>query len=213
MGCALAGAALATLVLAGCTPDADAPLEDPSAATASSEVEAAVIAEADCTRPAWIELTPESATITGVVEDQGEREFARGTADVMEDGKITYTVAPGDVDAVIGERFCIKNGGTISALNHTRTIHPDQVLRLYANPHIRFIDYYIPHDAPEGFLQIPYQNAIEAMGAAADADDIEAMRAIWADTLAGMFTDPAETAAIERALDAGDIDVLQQMFS
>ncbi|QTV80789.1 hypothetical protein [Microbacterium sp. NIBRBAC000506063] len=51
------------------------------------------------------------------------------------------------------------------------------------------------------------------MGAAADADDIEAMRAIWADTLAGMFTDPAETAAIERALDAGDIDVLQQMFS
>lgn len=39
------------------------------------------------------------------------------------------------------------------------------------------------------------------------------MRAIWADGLAGIFINPTEIDMIQQALDAGDPDVLSQMFS
>lgn len=39
------------------------------------------------------------------------------------------------------------------------------------------------------------------------------MRTIWNDELAAMFTDPVDIQVIERALEAGDPDVLRQMFS
>ncbi len=210
---ALAGVALTALALAGCavagTPEQAEPSPPASVASPGASSKDGV----GCTSPAWIELTREGASITGIVEDQGEREFARGTANVMDDGKIMYTVAPGDAEGAIGERFCIRNGRALAELNHTRTIHPDQVLRLYANPNLMFIPYDHPWDAPAGFLQIPYQQAIEAMGRAADAGDVNTMRAIWADTLSDMFIEPAVIEAIQQALDAGDIDVLTEMFS
>ena len=214
---ALAGVTLAALALVGCSVSgAPEPAEQPSspASVVSSAAEAASKDGVGCTSPAWINLTPEGASVTGLLEDQGEREYARGVVGFNENGKITsYTVAPGDALGAIGERLCIKNGPALSELNHTRTIHPDQVLRLTADPNLLFIPYYNPWDAPAGFEQIPYQEAIEAMGRAADAGDVDTMRAIWADTLSGMFTDPADIKAIQQALDAGDLDVLTEMFS
>ena len=69
-----------------------------------------------------------------------------------------------------------------------------------------------PADAPAGFEQIPYQVAIEAMGAAADAGDVEAMRAIFADGLSSMFPIPAHADVIGQALGGSDLDVMRQMF-
>lgn len=39
------------------------------------------------------------------------------------------------------------------------------------------------------------------------------MRAIWADELFGMFSILADIDVIQQAIDAGDLDVLSQMFS
>lgn len=126
---------------------------------------------------------------------------------------VSYTVAPGDAPDAIGARLCIENAAWIAPLNHTRTIHPDQVLRFDRDPAVPWVPYYNPVDAPDGFQQIPYQYAIEAMAAAADADDVDAMRAIWADGLSAMFSTPKHIELIQQALDAGDLNVLRQMFS
>jgi hypothetical protein len=126
---------------------------------------------------------------------------------------VTYTVAPGDVEAVIGERLCIQNGGLLGILNHVRTIQPGQVLWLVPDPDVFWVPYYNPDDAPAGFPQIPYQQAIEAMGASADAGDVDAMCSIWEDTLSGMFTSQNDIDAISQALASGNPDVLRQMFS
>jgi hypothetical protein len=167
-----------------------------------------------CTDAAWIRIDRMSADISGELVDQGARDLAAGTVGVDDDGTIvSYTVAAGDVPAVIGERLCIENGLEIPTLNHVRMIHPGQVLRLDADPTVPWVPYFNPADAPGGFQQIPYQQAIEAMGTAADADDIGRMRAIWADDLSGMFTIQADSEVIAQALDAGDLDVLRQMFS
>jgi hypothetical protein len=67
--------------------------------------------------------------------------------------------------------------------------------------------------APAGYQQIPYQLAVEAMSAAAQAGDLDRMRDIFANELSGLFPDPAEAEVIAQALDAGDLDVLRQMFA
>lgn len=173
-----------------------------------------------CEAPAYLFVgsagdEPVHAVLLGAdLVDTGAREFAAGMVGLDEQGRpATYTVAPGDVPSIVGDRFCIYNGQALASINHTRTIHPGQVLRLNPDPTVHWIPYFNPTDAPAGFLQIPYQAAIEEMGSAADADDLETMRAIWANELSAMFTRPVDIAAIEQALNAGDMDILRKMFS
>ena len=169
---------------------------------------------AGCEAPAWIHLGGMSASLSGDLVDRGAREFAVGTAGLDEEGRIvTYTVAPGDALYAIGDRFCIANALTIATLNHTRTIQPGEVLLLHPDSSIPWIPYFNPADAPAGYQQIPYQLAVEAMSAAAAAGDLAAMRAIFADELSGLFPNPAHAEVIARALDAGDLNVLRQMFA
>ncbi|MDQ4213961.1 hypothetical protein [Microbacterium capsulatum] len=220
LGTTLAVLSIAAVALAGCSTTtasqaADSTQKPASQAPEPSPAPTSAAAAADaCTKPASINLAPAGARVTGDLVDRGAREFAVGTVGRDNKGRIvSYTVAPNDVAAVVGERLCIENGQALSVLNHTRTIHPGQVLRLNPDPQIRYIPYYNPWNAPAGFKQIPYQEAIEAMGTAADEGDLETMRRIWTRTLSGMFTDPADIQAIQQALDAGDLGVLSQMFS
>jgi hypothetical protein len=148
----------------------------------------------------------------GTLRDLGAREFARGEVTVDEDGiPVTYTVAPGDVEAVVAERLCAYPN--LGSMNHRRDIHPDQVLWLTPDPDTPWVPYYSPDDAPAGFLQIPYQQAIESAGAAVDAGDVDAVRAIWKNTLKGMFTDQQTIDAVQTVVDSGDLDALRQLFS
>lgn len=228
---------LTALALAGCTtttaPMAADPSQNPPASQAPSTTEPEVNSDRPsgyvevghgtsvpagspegCDTPAYIHITGMSAEVTGKIVDQGPRDFAAGTVGLDDKGNIvSYTVAPGDVATVVGERLCIYNGIMLDTLNHTRDIHPDQVLRLNPDPVVTWVPYYNPNEAGEGFQQIPYQQAIEAMGRAADAGNVDAMRGIWNDTLKAMFTDPAVIAQIQNALDSGDPTVLRQMFS
>ncbi|REC98240.1 LysM domain-containing protein [Microbacterium sp. AG157] len=92
----------------------------------------------DCTEPAYIHMGSQdgqapTASLFGKLVDTGVREFAAGTPTSMEDGRIaTYTVAPGDTPAAIGDRFCIWNPLSLTTLNGIpgSTIHPGQVLVL-----------------------------------------------------------------------------------
>ncbi|MDY0910785.1 LysM peptidoglycan-binding domain-containing protein [Microbacterium sp. CFBP9034] len=168
---------------------------------------------AGCEDPAWIHQGEMSASLSGDLVDRGARDLAAGTAGLDDEGRIvSYTVAPGDALYAIGDRFCIANALTIADLNHTRTIQPGEVLLLHPDRSIPWVPYLIPAGAPAGYRQIPYQVAIEAMGTAADAGDVEAMRAIFADGLSSMFPNPAHADMIAQALDGGDLHVLRQMF-
>jgi hypothetical protein len=169
---------------------------------------------AGCDEPAWLRLGRMSASLSGDLVDRGARDLATGTAGLDDEGRIvTYTVAPGDALFAIGDRFCIANALTIAILNHTRTIQPGEVLLLHPDDSIPWIPYFNPADAPAGYQQIPYQLAIEAMSAAAQTGDLDAMREIFADNLSGLFPNPAHAAVIADALDAGDLDALSQMFA
>ncbi|GAA5150634.1 hypothetical protein GCM10025768_15920 [Microbacterium pseudoresistens] len=234
---ALAVLGVVALALAGCTattvPMADDLSPTPSASQGASASEPEVETglpegyvdvghgtyvpadeTAGCESPAYIHIGGMSAEVTGEIVDQGARDFASGTVGLDDEGAIvSYTVAPGDVPTVIGDRLCIYNGIMLATLNHTRDIHPDQVLRLDPDPTIAWVPYYNPNEAGEGFQQIPYQEAIEGMGRAADAGDVDTMRGIWNDSLKVMFTNPAVIDQIQKALDSGDLTVLGQMFS
>jgi hypothetical protein len=148
----------------------------------------------------------------GTLKDLGAREFARGEVTVDENGiPVTYTVEPGDVEAVVAERLCAYPN--LAAMNHRRDIHPGQVLWLTPDPGLPWVPYYNPLDAPAGFQQIPYQQAIESAGAAVDAGDVDTVRTIWNDTLKGMFTNQETVDAVQKAVDSGDLDALRQLFS
>ncbi len=169
---------------------------------------------AGCENPTWLHLGAMSATLSGDLVDRGARDLAAGTAGLDDQGRIvTYTVAPGDALYAIGDRFCIANALTIATLNHTRTIQSGEVLLLRPDSSIPWIPYFNPADAPAGYQQIPYQLAVEAMSAAAHADDLAAMRAIFADDLSRLFPNPADADVIAQVLDAGELDVLRQMFA
>lgn len=93
----------------------------------------------DCTAPAYIHMGSQdgqalTASLFGTLVDTGVREFAAGTPASTDDGRIaTYTVAPGDAPAAIGDRFCIYNGLSITTLNGmpgSTAIQPGQVLVL-----------------------------------------------------------------------------------
>lgn len=148
----------------------------------------------------------------GTLRDLGTREFARGEVTFDEDGNpLTYTVEPGDVQAVIAERLCAYP--TLDSMNHVRMIQPGQVLWLTPDPDSPWVPYYSPDDAPAGFQQIPYQQAIESAGRAVDAGDVDTVRAIWNDTLKGMFVTQETIDAVQKVVDSGDIDALRQLFS
>ena len=168
---------------------------------------------AGCDAPAWLHLGRMSASLSGDLVDRGARDLAAGTAGLNEGRVVTYTVAPGDALYAIGDRFCIANALTIATLNHTRTIQPGEVLLLHPDGSIPWIPYFNPADAPAGYQQIPYQLAIEAMSAAAAANDLDAMRTVFANDLSPLFPNPAHANLIADALDAGDLDALRQMFA
>ena len=169
---------------------------------------------AGCDQPTWLHIGGMSANLSGDLVDRGARDLAAGTAGLDAEGRIvTYTVAPGDALYAIGDRFCLANALAIAELNHTRTIQPGEVLLLHPNGSIPWVPYFNPVDAPAGYQQIPYQRAVEAMSAAAAAGDIDAMRAIFADDLSGLYPNPADADMIAKTLDAGDLDVLRQMFA
>ncbi|MBO0979849.1 hypothetical protein [Microbacterium sp. SD291] len=169
---------------------------------------------AGCEEPRWLHIGSMSASLSGDLVDRGARDLAAGVAGLDEAGRVvTYTVAPGDALLAIGERFCVANAGAFATLNHTRTIQPGEVLLLHPDSSIPWVPYFGPDDAAAGFPQIPYQHAIEAMSTAAHAGDVDAMRAVFADGLSGMFPNPAHADLIAQALAAGNLDVLRQMFA
>lgn len=216
---ALAAAALVAMALAGCTPDAETATAEPVPATPAADLVAEAAPTPDSTAPSCSGMSEVYGYEDGLyqerqgtLQDLGARDYARGEVTVDEDGvPVTYTVEPGDVEAVIAERLCAYP--TLGSMNHVRMIQPGQVLWLTPDPETPWVPYYSPSDAAEGFLQIPYQQAIESAGAAVDAGDIDAVRAIWNDTLKGMFTDPTTISAVQAVVDSGDLDALRQVFS
>lgn len=46
-----------------------------------------------------------------------------------------------------------------------------------------------------------------------DAGDVDTVRAIWNDTLRGMFEEPATIDAVQKVVDSGDLGALRQLFS
>lgn len=148
----------------------------------------------------------------GTLRDLGARPFAQGAVTVDADGTpVAYTVAAGDLEAMVAERLCAYP--TLSSMNHRRDIHPGQVLWLTPDPELPWVPYYNPVDAPAGFLQSPYQQAIESAGAAVDAGDVDGVRAMWNGTLKDMFTNQETIAAVQKVVDSGDLDALRQLFS
>jgi hypothetical protein len=214
----LAALALAAAALAGCT------ATSPAAVQTSNDSDLTVGTEATPTPESTEPETCSSASQVygdggglywerqGTLRDLGAREFAQGEVTVDEDGTpLTYTVEPGDVEAVIAERLCA--WPTLGEMNHVRVIQPGQVLWLTPDPNSPSVPYYSPHDAPAGFQQIPYQKAIESAGAAVDAGDVDRVQAIWNDTLKVMFTNQETIDAVQKVVDSGDLDALRQLFS
>lgn len=224
----LAGVALAVLLLSGCGVMSEAvTTSSPSPSrSATRETEATTQSETETSVAPEPTTTHRCARMSEVVSytddwrwerrqplvDLGAREFARGEVILDGDGHVvTYTVAPGDVEAVIAERLCAYP--SLASLNHVRDLFPGQVLWLTPDPDSPWVPYFSPLDAEAGFAQIPYQNAMTAAGLAVDAGDIDGVRAIWNNTLAGMFTDPETIQVIQKVVDAGDPDALRQLFS
>jgi len=218
----LAALALTAAALAGCTAAAPTAVQTSKASAPTVDTERLTVA-------APTPQSTESKTCSGMSEvysdggglywerrgtlrDLGARDFARGEVAVDANGTpVTYTVEPGDVEAVVAERLCAYP--TLGSMNHRRDIHPGQVLWLTPDPDIPWVPYYSPDDAPAGFPQIPYQQAIESAGAAVDAGDVDTVRAIWSDTLKGMFTNQGTIDAVQKVVDSGDLDALRQLFS
>lgn len=220
LSAALAALAIAVTALAGCTATS-------SQAAAPSPTSTPVAKPVSEAAPTPEPIAPETCSgmsevygdggglyweRQGTLRDLGAREFARGEVTVDADGNpVTYTVEPGDVEAVVAERLCAYP--TLSSMNHRRDIHPGQVLWLTPDPDLPWVPYYGPWDAPAGFQQIPYQQAIESAGRAVDAGDVDTVRAIWNDTLKPMFTNQETIDAVQKVVDSGDLEALRQLFS
>lgn len=220
----LAALALTALALAGCTataaPDATERASEASAPTSVAEPITDATPTPEPTPTGTCSGMSEVYSYTGglywerqgTLRDLGAREFARGKVTLDKDGiPMTYTVEPGDVEAVIAERLCAYPN--LGSMNHVRTIQPGQVLWLTPDPDSPWVPYYNPDDAPAGFKQIPYQEAIETAGRAVDAGDLDTVRRVWNDTLKRMFTNQDTIAAVQKVVDSGDPDGLRQLFS
>lgn len=220
---ALATFALAGAALAGCTATTAPQAADASKASAPTAVAEPVTESTPTPEPTEPETCTRASEVygdggglywerQGILKDLGAREFARGEVTVDEDGTpVTYNVEPGDVEAVVAERLCAYPA--LASMNHGRDIHPGQVLWLTPDPKMPWVPYYGPNDAPAGFKQIPYQQAIERAGAAVDAGNVDTVRRIWNDTLKPMFTNQDIIDAVQKVVDSGDPDGLRQLFS
>lgn len=218
---ALVGLVLAALALAGCTTTPTPEAAEPSSASVDTvQIVAGATATPQPNEPERCTGMSEVVSHTGglywerkgTLRDLGAREFARGTVTVDKDGTpVTYTVEPGDVEAVVAERLCAYPN--LGSMNHRRDIHPGQVLWLAPDPENPWVPYYNPLEAAAGFQQIPYQQAIEAAGRAVDAGDVDTVRRIWNDLLKGMFTSQETIDAVQKVVDSGDLDALRQLFS
>ena len=213
---------IATTVLGGCSvtaPETVQTLETPvptAVATPVSEASSATEATDPDSCAGLSQVVSESDGLywerRGSLRDLGAREFAQGEVIFSDDGApVAYAVASGDVESLIAERLCAYPN--LAQMNHVRVIHPGQVLWLTPDPAIPWVPYYAPGDAPAGFEQIPYQQAIESAGAAVDAGDVDTVRSIWNDTLKPMFANQTTIDAVQEVVDAGDLDALRQLFS
>jgi hypothetical protein len=210
----LAAVVVAMGTLAGCTVHTAPAASDPTPTIAAAQQVASPTPTGGCADSATLSLRGTSAVLSGTLVDHGERDLAAGTPTRNSAGRIvTYTVAPGDALLAIGARFCITNPVAIAELNHSHVIHPGQVLLLEPDLSLPWVPYYNPVDAPAGYKQGAYQDAVEAMSAAAHAGDLAAMRAIFAKTLSPLLPSQADAAPIVHALKAGDLKALRQMFA
>ncbi|UJP11589.1 hypothetical protein L2X99_08970 [Microbacterium sp. KUDC0406] len=217
----IASLGLAALALAGCTaataPQAAGTPNSSATAVAQPVTETAPSASPEAERCSGMsQVYGDGGGLYlergGTLKDLGAREFARGKVTLDAEGvPATYTVEAGDVMAVVAERLCAYP--TLDSMNHRRDIHPGQVLWLTPDPNLPWIPYYNPDDAPAGFKQIPYQQAIEAAGRAVDAGDVATVRKIWNETLRPMFTNQETITAVQKVVDSGDPDGLRQLFS
>jgi len=223
--------ALVTLALAGCDstsesqPSAEtaAPQASPSAAPTASPTPSPSAAATSapetpgpetCANPAGLVSYTDDwyVELEGSLKDLGAREFAAGEVTVDAEGNaLTYTVAPGDVDAVIGERLCA--AFSLAPMNHVRELEPGQVLWLNPDPETPWLSYFSPIGAPAGFDQISYQRAMDSARIAVDEGDLEALHAVWVNELSSMISIPEQVDAIQKVLDGGDPDALRQLFS
>lgn len=227
----MAALTVATVGITGCTATPSAVSQEPETSPAEPVAGASPTqeppqsaAEASPTpQPTASDACPRMSEVTGsgdgvylerkgTLKDLGAREFAQGEVTFDADGNpATYTVASGDVEDVIAERLCAYP--SLGAMNHVRVIQPGQVLWLTPDPSIPSVPYFGPSDAPEGFQQLPYQQAIDAAGEAVDSGDVDAVREIWNDTLRGMFVNQESIDAVQQVVDSGDLDALRQLFS
>lgn len=153
-GAAIVGVA-AFVVPAVASPSAPTHTASPEATTADSDFSDGYVnvghgiripegGPEGCQDPSFIYIGsdddgPMHAEILGAaLVDQGPRQFATGTVERNLHGQIsTYTVAAGDAEAAIGERFCIVNGTALGPLNHYPggdAIQPGDVLNLMPDP-------------------------------------------------------------------------------
>lgn len=210
----LAAFVLTVGALAGCTARTAPAASDPTPTIAAAQQVASPTPTSGCADSATLSISGTSAVLTGTLVDHGQRDLAAGTTARNRAGQIvTYTVAPGDALLAIGARFCITNPVTIAELNHSHVIHPGQVLLLQPDLSLPWVPYFNPVDAPAGYKQGRYQDAVEAMSVAAHAGDLAAMRAIFAKTLSPLLPSEADAAPIVHALKVGDLKALRQMFA
>ena len=116
---AVAALGLTVTLLIGCTSTAPTRAAEPSPTSTAVPVTAAESTptpsstespEADsCSRLSEVISHTDGLYLQrqGTLRDRGAREFAQGEVGVDENGTpVTYTVAPGDVEAVVAERLC-----------------------------------------------------------------------------------------------------------
>jgi hypothetical protein len=147
----LAALALTTAALAGCTATAPAVVQTPEDSASAAVTEPITVATptAESTEPetcsGMSEVYGDGGGLywerQGTLRDLGPREFAQGEVTVDANGTpLTYTVEPGDVEAVVAERLCAYPA--LGSMNHGRDIHPGQVLWLTPDPDIPWVPYY-----------------------------------------------------------------------
>lgn len=155
---------------------------------------------------------PYYSMLIGDLVDMGPSELAGGQALTDEAGDVyAYEVNAGDSAIAIGERFCI-DYITVQSHNHVRAgmIHADNILYLRPDPTLPWVSPYEPFDVQPGEQTGPYYDAIDFMRNAVAAQDLAEAQRVWAGL--GPRIHPEARAIATRALEAGDWELLRQMF-
>ncbi|MFF7293815.1 hypothetical protein ACFY9N_14890 [Microbacterium sp. NPDC008134] len=170
----------------------------------------------ECTTSARISIMadddePFHSKLLGELVEMGPSELANGEVLKNGGGEIyAYVVAPGDSPIAIGERFCI-DYVTVQLHNHVRAnINPGDILYLRPDPTLPWIDPYSPFDVQPGEQTGPYYDAIDFMRNAVAAKDLAEAQRVWEGL--GPRAHPEARAIAAQALEAGDWELLRQMF-